>query len=94
VVFNADVLGGWLMWSHPNLRHTSDTRAELYGADRAREYLAVMAAEPGWDNAFDRFQPGAALIPEDAALGQALRDDGWVVTGRDDGYLLLEPSDR
>jgi hypothetical protein len=53
-----------------------------------------MAAEPGWDNAFDRFQPGAALIPEDAALGQALRDDGWVVTGRDDGYLLLEPSDR
>jgi hypothetical protein len=94
VVFNADVLGGWLMWSHPNLRHTSDTRAELYGADRAREYFAVMAAEPGWDNAFDRFQPGAALIPEDAALGQALRDDGWVVTGRDDGYLLLEPSDR
>ena len=36
VVFNSDLLGGWLMWTHPELRQTSDTRAELYGPDRAR----------------------------------------------------------
>ena len=93
VVYNADVLGGWLMWAHPDLRHTSDTRAELYGADRAREYLATMAAKPGWEEGFGRFDPGAALVPESTGLARALRSNGWVVTGSDGGYILLESAD-
>jgi hypothetical protein len=91
VVFNADLLGGWLMWAHPHLRQTSDTRAELYGPERARTYLRITAAEPGWQADFDRYQPAAALIDEHAPLTAALVEQGWTVTARDAGYVLLEP---
>jgi hypothetical protein len=90
VVWNVDTLGGWLMWSHPHLRHTADTRAELYGPERARNYLRAVAARPGWQEVLDADGPQAALLEEGVPLVEALqRDRGWTVTGRDDGLVLL-----
>jgi hypothetical protein len=91
VVYNTDVLGGWIMWSHPNLRQTRDTRAELYGPARARDYLRAMQAEPGWQEIVRRTQPGAALVQGDKPLVAALRGEGWTLLGHDRGYVLLEP---
>ncbi len=48
VVYNDDAVGGWLMWSFPELEQTADTRAELYGPARARAYLNDMSADEGW----------------------------------------------
>lgn len=95
VVYNADVLGGWLLWSHPDLVHVRDTRAELYGPKQARTYLDVMAARPGWERSFDAVRPEAALLNADLPLAEALQHQHWVVAGRDRGYLLLlsQPSD-
>ena len=92
VVYDDDLLGGWLMWSHPDLRQTSDTRAELYGPEHARAYLRVTAAEPGWQADFDRHQPAAALVKESSPLAGALLARGWTAAARDAGYVLLEPS--
>ena len=91
VVFNSDLLGGWMMWAHPALRQTSDTRAELYGPDRARTYLRILATAPGWRADFDAFRPRAALVADDSTLARALSETGWQVRGRDAGYVLLEP---
>lgn len=90
VVYNDDSLGGWLMWSFPDLEQTADTRAELYGPDRARSYLKVMSAERGWQASFDRDQPTAALLAEQSRLAGALASDRhWVVAGRDRGFVLM-----
>ena len=89
VVWNTDLLGGWLMWSHPSLEHTADTRAELYGPERARAYLAVLRAEPGWEATFDAARPGAALVDDGLPVVAALEARGWSVAGRDGGYVLL-----
>ena len=59
VVWNTDLVGGWLMWAHPSLEHTADTRAELYGPQRARSYLAVLRADPAGRRRSTR--PGPAL---------------------------------
>ena len=91
VIYNTDLLGGWLLWAHPELDHTADTRWELYGAERAREYLAVANAAPGWRAGFERFRPGAVLVEEHVALVRALEREGWRIAGRDAGYLLLVP---
>lgn len=90
VVWNTDLLGGWLMHSHPGLSHTSDTRAEIYGPERAQAYLRVLATDPGWRADFDAFNPGAALVGDTSALAQTLAEGGWRVRGRDAGYVLLE----
>ncbi|NYG07685.1 hypothetical protein BJ986_002172 [Phycicoccus badiiscoriae] len=91
VVFNSDLLGGWMMWAHPDLRHTSDTRAELYGPARARAYLRILATQPGWRTDFDALAPRAALVAEPSPLARALTEGGWHVSGRDAGYVLLVP---
>ena len=92
VVFNDDGLGGWLMWSFPNIQQTGDTRAELYGAAGARRYLTAVGAQHGWQAAFDEYDPAVALLPEDAPLVSALQSDrGWAIVGRDRGFALLTP---
>ena len=90
VVYNDDSLGGWLMWSFPTLQQTADTRAELYGPARARAYLNEMGAGTDWLTSFDRIRPSAALIGDQSPLAHALvTDRGWIVVGRDRGFVLL-----
>ncbi|GAA4724969.1 hypothetical protein GCM10025782_23820 [Pedococcus ginsenosidimutans] len=90
VVWNSDLLGGWLMYSHPGLRHTADTRAEIYGPARARTYLRVLGARPGWERDFDAYGARAALVEREAPLVAALQARGWSSRGADAGYVLLE----
>ncbi|WP_156399805.1 hypothetical protein [Phycicoccus sp. Soil748] len=92
VVWNTDLLGGWLMYAHPELRHTADTRAEIYGPARARAYLRVLSTEPGWEQDFDQYGARAALVERDAPLVAALEARGWGTRGTDAGYVLLEPA--
>ncbi|SDP27081.1 hypothetical protein SAMN04489867_1913 [Pedococcus dokdonensis] len=92
VVYDDDLLGGWLLWSFPELQPTADTRAELYGPEAARAYLRALRAEEGWQASVEQHRPAAALIGSDTPLAQALvRDARWTVVGRDRGYLLLQP---
>lgn len=94
VVYNTDRLGGWLMWSHPALTPTSDTRVELYGPTRSKAYLAILNARPGWTVTFDAYHPAAALIEEHTALATALLARGWKRIGSDGDYVLIEPPAR
>lgn len=94
VVYNSDLLGGWLMYSHPNITHTADTRVELYGPQRARDYLDIMSARSGWEQHLARFAPAGALVEQQLPLVGALRARGWQVRGVDAGYVLLRPSTR
>lgn len=89
VVWNSDLLGGWLMWSHPDLAQTADTRAELYGPARARDYLVVLSAAPGWERPFDADAPAAVVVEQGAGLVGELEGHGWNVRDRDNGYVLL-----
>lgn len=92
VVWNDDALGGWLMRTEPQLRHTADTRAELYGPDGARRYLRVVSAAKGWESDFDSVHPSVALVGTQAPLVRALEHRGWTVRARAAGYVLLAPA--
>ncbi len=91
VVWNSDTLGGWLMWSHAPLAHTSDTRAEIYGPAKARDYLTMVAGAPGWEGPFDALNPAAVVVDDTAGLVGALEQRGWRAVDRDEGYVLLTP---
>ena len=90
VVWNADALGGWLLWEHPNVSQTMDTRAEVYGATYVDAYVRASMGLPGWESTLDATDAKYALIGTDTALRSALAHErGWVDLGSDEGYTLL-----
>jgi hypothetical protein len=38
------------VFRHPDLKPTMDTRVEVYTVERIQEYLAFIAASPGWQS--------------------------------------------
>jgi hypothetical protein len=95
VVFNDDLLGGWLMWSFPELRHTADTRVELYGQEGAVDYLKAMRGGSGAVEVLNKRHPDAVLINKESGLTAELEQgSGWKVAVADHGYVLLLPTTR
>jgi hypothetical protein len=95
VVFNDDLLGGWLMWSFPGLRHTADTRVELYGRAGAVDYLKAMRGGPGAIEIVNKRHPDAVLVKRESGLAAELERRGvWKVAAGDHGYVLLLPTAR
>lgn len=91
-MFHNDVVGGFLIWhSGPDLQVFIDDRAELY-QERLQEYVDVRSGKEPWEPLFERYGITQALLGEDEAMVQWLRDTGWAVTGEEEGFVLLAES--
>jgi hypothetical protein len=90
VVWNVDALGGWLLYSHPNLEPTMDTRAEVYGPDYLSRYVRAISGYPGWRETVASTGARYAIVSSESALAEGLqRQQGWTVIGREVPYVLL-----
>jgi hypothetical protein len=90
IVCNDWMDGGWLMWKHPNLRVTMDSRVEIYSVEHIRNYSAFLNARPGWDSYVSDNACSAALLRTDTAAAAALAAHrGWHVAAAQGGYVLL-----
>jgi hypothetical protein len=82
---------GWVLYAAPHLHPVYDLRVESYSPHQVKDYIRVMAAEPGWDRILARSGASAALVPDNAPLRAALTEQqGWTETGSDAGLVLLE----
>jgi hypothetical protein len=90
VVWNIDALGGWLLYAHPNVRPTMDTRAEVYGPDYLGSYVRAISGYPGWQETVDSTGARYAIVTAEGALADGLqRQLGWTVVATEDPYVLL-----
>ena len=90
VVWNLDSLGGWLLYAHPNVVPTIDTRAEIYGPAYVDAYVRAISGFPGWQATVARTGAQYALVNDDGPLADALQhQSGWTVVEREDPYVLL-----
>jgi hypothetical protein len=90
VVWNVDALGGWLLYAHPNVRPTMDTRAEVYGPDYLRSYVRAISGYPGWEETVEGTGARYAIVDEDGPLADGLvRQKEWSVVSKAENYALL-----
>jgi hypothetical protein len=90
VVWNVDALGGWLLYEHPNLRATMDTRAEVYGREYVQAYVRAISGYPGWQDTVTKTGARYAIVNEDGPLQAALVEAaGWHEVQRSEKYVLL-----
>ncbi len=95
VVYNEYVLGGWLLWEHPELDPVIDGRADVYDIEHFARVADSYELSPGWDTTVRGSRASVAVLYSSSPLAHALVDQlGWTETSFDAGYVLLLPPDR
>jgi hypothetical protein len=89
-VFTPDRWGGYLIYRlYPRVRVVVDDRHDLYGAEFFRNYLKVIHAQPGWEQALAEMHPAWMLLPAKSALTDALaQSPRWKPVYRDETSVL------
>ena len=67
-------MSGWLLFAAPQTRPVFDLRVESYPAKYIKRYIAVMDAEPGWQDFIEASDTKFALVPLDAPVQGALTE--------------------
>jgi hypothetical protein len=76
-IFNEYAWGGYLIWKlYPDYRVYIDGRADVYGDELMKEFLAVNDGKPTWREPLDNHGIRTVLVKPDAALASLLRRDG------------------
>lgn len=77
-IFNSYNWGGYLIWELPEYPVFVDGRTDLYDDAFLREYLSIVLAEDGWEEALDSHGINLVLIEPQSALGKLLVGrPGW-----------------
>jgi hypothetical protein len=75
-IFTSDSWGGYLIYRlYPNAKVFIDGRSDFYGTSFELKYLDVIAAKYDWDQNLDRYGAQTVLVPADAALASALKEN-------------------
>lgn len=84
-MFNEFAWGGYLLYRlWPEQQVFIDGQTDFYGEALTREYLDILQARPGWEEALDRRGVEWILLPPDRPLVRWLeRSDGWEERFRD-----------
>jgi hypothetical protein len=89
-VFHDDVVGGYLIYAQgPERLVAVDDRAELYGLDGFTAVLQARRAASSWEQTFEDWGIGQALLETDDGLVTILRASGWIEVGTDHEFVLL-----
>ena len=85
---------GAVLWfgGPPRVRVAIDGRTDRHGGTYIAEYADMVAMRPGWQDLFDRLDPTAVMLPEDAPLVAGLvAERSWREVDRQGGEVLLLP---
>lgn len=87
--FHDDMAGGYLIYREwPERRVFIDDRAELYGGDFFRQFVAARFALRGWEELFDRHGIRQALVATGEPLVVLLESEGWELRYQDEDFVL------
>ena len=68
-----------------------DGRSDMYPRAVFEDYMAIRAADDGWEELAAKYGVEAILLPPEAPLADAAPDAGWCAAWRDDRSVLLQP---
>jgi hypothetical protein len=94
ILCNEQIDGGWLIYEHPNVRVTMDTRVEIYSVEHIESHLGFIRASPGWQDYPKRLGCQYALLSQKDPVVEALttRADWTVAASGVDRVLLKAPT--
>lgn len=90
-IFNSYEWGGYLIWTlYPDYRVFVDGRSDMYGDQFLTEFVHTYKAENDWHEVLRRFDVKTVVLPPEAPLTVALREDPeWNVAFEDKRSVVL-----
>ncbi len=86
-----DLMGGYLMWRHPELNPVIDGYSDAYTTKHLEEQVDQLMLSRGWDKTLRRNEVRYALLPTRSRLAYALTTlVGWRVLHTSEDVVLLE----
>jgi hypothetical protein len=78
-MFNNDEIGDYVIYNlYPQYKVFVDGRSDMYGTPIMKEYLKVVAIEPGWENTLAKYDINYIFFYTDSVLVRhLLTDAGW-----------------
>lgn len=90
-VQTTDVMGGYVLWRHPELNPVIDGYSDAYTTRHLQEQLDLVQLKRGWDTTLRRTQVRYALLPTRSDLAWTLkRFQGWKVLHTSHDVVMLE----
>jgi hypothetical protein len=81
--------GGYLTWSHPDLRIIIDGLSDQYSTAYLFKVYGGYQLEPGWEDFVKESGATHALLKRDAPLAEVLERSGWTEVAYDEDRVLL-----
>lgn len=92
-MFNDFNWGSYLLFElWPSQQIFIDGHTHIYGDALTREYEDVIALNKNWDEILNKYQVQWAILPTDALLVQALKNQGWQTLYQDSTAIILRQS--
>ncbi|MDD5468930.1 MAG: hypothetical protein PHS96_14095 [Anaerolineales bacterium] len=88
-LFNSYNWGGYLIWELPAYPVFIDGRTDLYNGEVIDEWVRIVQAEAGWEEALDGWDINLVLLEPYRPVVRLLQDAGWEVLHQDDISILL-----
>jgi hypothetical protein len=89
-VFTPDTWGGYLTLEWPGVVVFADGRWDMRGDAAFERYIAILTARPGWDRLLREAGVEWVLVPPDAPIAGAMRNDHrWRPWSADDAALVF-----
>ena len=78
-MFNDDEFGDYIIYSaFPQYKVFIDSRVDMYGPDRLKDYLHVLSFKPGWEDIVEKYSINWVIFNSDSMLSRHLRErDDW-----------------
>ena len=89
-LFHDDVVGGYLIYAHAEIRVFVDDRAELYGEDLFRDVLEVRSGGSRMSEVLTAYDVEQVLLAADAPGVSDLVSGPWNQRYQDENWVLFD----
>ena len=94
-LFTTDRWADYLIYVEPGRRVFFDGRNDLYGPQFVRDYLAVMRAQPDWQEILTKHAITVAVVPKDSPIFAALAaSTDWSLSYQDATAAVFRAASR
>ena len=93
-MFNEFDWGGYLLYHlWPSQKIFMDGHTHIYGDQLSREYVAIMARSPGWEESLEGYGVSWAILRSNNPFASSLHEGGWQDIYRDETTVVLRRGD-